>query len=117
MTFEYPADLLDLQQQLTAVQAELRGVLAGLPYSVEPRDAWTREGYWLTTPRAYAASPGWTSEEQERVAALRERERDLAAAVIQHPFWAEVDGPKRPDARSGLKHAAARPDGGEREAA
>ncbi|MFJ3673945.1 hypothetical protein ACIPSE_46675 [Streptomyces sp. NPDC090106] len=51
------------------------------------------------------------------MAALRERERELAAAVIQHPFWGEVAATDRSDARSGLKHAAARPDGGEREAA
>ncbi|MFJ3667167.1 nucleic acid-binding protein [Streptomyces sp. NPDC090106] len=116
-TFDYPASLLELQQQLTAAQVELRAVLADLPYSVEPMEAWTREGYWLAQPRTYAASPGWTQEERDQVAALRERERELAAAIIQHPFWAEVAAPDRTDARSGLKHAASDRNGGDQAAA
>lgn len=55
--------------------------------------------------------------QQRRVAALRERERDLTAAIVTHAFWNDVAGPERLDARSQLKHALAREDGEGQEAA
>ena len=51
------------------------------------------------------------------VAVLREKERDLTAAIVTHAFWSEVDGPERLDARSQLKHALEREDGEGQEAA
>ncbi|MGN9821801.1 hypothetical protein ACTMUQ_41725 [Streptomyces sp. SD11] len=48
---------------------------------------------------------------------LRERERDLTAAIVTHTFWNELSGPERLDARSQLKHVLEREDGEGREAA
>ncbi|WP_340375897.1 nucleic acid-binding protein [Streptomyces sp. SS7] len=116
----YPDDLLNAQRDLHTVRADLASLFKKLPYSVEPMEAWEREGYWLATPRAYPDSPGWTDSEQQQVAELRERERELAATIITHGFWSAVAEPERPDARSGLSHAAlaaaAGPDGGKQEA-
>lgn len=119
MAYDYPDDLLTVQQDLNQARADLTGLYARLPYSVEPLEAWQRpEGYWLATSPAYPDSPGWTEQEQLEVAALRERERELAAAIVTHAFRGEVTGPERPDARSQLRHAlaAAPSDSGEQEA-
>jgi hypothetical protein len=117
-TYDYPGDLIAAQQKLTQVRADLTALYKRLPYSVEPMEAWQRpEGYWLATSRAYPDSPGWTEQEQQEVAALRERERDLTAAILTHAFWNEVAGPERPDARSQLRHALEREDGEGQEAA
>ncbi|MEV0226759.1 nucleic acid-binding protein [Streptomyces sp. NPDC050704] len=108
-TYDYPGDLIAAQQELTQVRADLTALYKPLPYSVEPTEGWQRpEGYWLTTSRAYPHSPGWSEQEQQEVAALRERERDLAATIVTHTFWNDVAGPERLDARSQLKHALAR---------
>ncbi|MFF1546035.1 nucleic acid-binding protein [Streptomyces sp. NPDC058291] len=114
MAYEYPDDLLTAQQALNQVRADLTNLYERLPYSVEPMEAWQRpEGYWLATSPAYPASPGWMEQEQLEVAALRERERDLAAVILTHAFWNDVDGPARPDARSKLRHALAAASGGQ----
>ncbi|MGW3950183.1 nucleic acid-binding protein [Streptomyces sp. NPDC004752] len=113
-----PDDLLTSQQDLNQVRADLTGLYERLPYSVEPLDAWQRPvGYWLAASPAYPDPPGWSEQEQQDVAALRERERDLAAAIVTHAFWNEVAEPQRPDARSQLRHALERGDGEGQEAA
>ncbi|WP_075694082.1 nucleic acid-binding protein [Streptomyces acidiscabies] len=114
MPYEYPDDLLTVQQALNQVRADLTNLYERLPYSVEPMEAWQRpEGYWLASSPAYPDSPGWTEQEQLEVAALRERERDLTAAILTHAFWNDVAGPERPDARSQLRHALAAASGGQ----
>ncbi|MDX3523750.1 nucleic acid-binding protein [Streptomyces scabiei] len=117
-TYDYPDDLLKAQQALNEVRASLEALVKTLPYSVEPMEAWQRpDGYWLATSPSYPASPGWSEREQNDVATLRERERDLAAVIVTHPFWNEVAGPERPDARSQLRHALGNGDGEGQEAA
>ncbi|MGW2051935.1 DUF6233 domain-containing protein [Streptomyces sp. NPDC001858] len=94
-----------MQRDLQAARAGLAVLFKKLPYSVEPMEAWARpEGYGLPTSPARPDSPGWTDSEQQQVAELRE----LAAAIVTHGFWTVVDGPERPDARSGLRHATVR---------
>ncbi|EGX54671.1 nucleic acid-binding protein [Streptomyces sp. NPDC056353] len=117
-TYDFPGDLIAAQQELNQVRADLTALYERLPYSVEPMEAWQRpEGYWLATSRAYPDSPGWSEQEQQEVAVLREKERDLTGAILTHAFWSEVDGHERPDARSQLKHALARTAGEDQEAA
>ncbi|WP_369220590.1 nucleic acid-binding protein [Streptomyces sp. R39] len=88
------------------MRADLAALLTTLPYSVEPMEAWARpEGYWLATSPAHPDSPGWTEKEQQQVAALRERERDLAIAIVTHAFWGTIDAGGRLKARDALKHA------------
>ncbi|MGW3954025.1 nucleic acid-binding protein [Streptomyces sp. NPDC004752] len=117
-TYDFPGDLLTAQQGLNQVRADITALYERLPYSAEPMDAWQRpEGYWLAASRAYPDSPGWTEQEQQQVAALREKERELTGVILTHAFWDEVAGPDRPDARSQLKHAlAANLDAGDQEA-
>ncbi|MGW7410777.1 nucleic acid-binding protein [Streptomyces sp. NPDC054833] len=108
-TYDYPDDLLTAQQVPNQVRADLAASYERLPYSVELMEAWQRsEGYWLATSRAYPESPGWSEQEQQEVAALRERERDLNAVILTHAFWNDVADPERPDARSMLRHASLR---------
>jgi hypothetical protein len=91
--------LLQLSDPGTALYGRLR-------YSVEPMEAWERpEGYWLATSRAYPHSPGWSQQEQQQVAALREKARDLTGVILTHAFWDGGAAPHRPDARSQLKYA------------
>lgn len=105
MTYDFPDDLLEAQRELNGVRAELAALFEMLPYSVEPMDAWQRpDSYWLATS-AYPESPGWSEQEQRKVATLREQERDLSATIVTHTFWGGVAGPERPGARSELKHA------------
>ncbi|GHE69663.1 hypothetical protein GCM10017771_93440 [Streptomyces capitiformicae] len=63
------------------------------------------EGYWFATSRAYPDSPGWSQQEQQQVAALREKARDVTGVILTHAFWDGVAAPHRPDARSQLKYA------------
>lgn len=107
-TYDFPEDLLTAQQELNQVRAALEALCERLPYSVEPLEGWQRpEGYWLAVSPTYPDSPGWSEQEQQEVAALRERERELSAAIVTHAFWGEVAGPERLDARSKLKHVIA----------
>ncbi|MFJ9634429.1 nucleic acid-binding protein [Streptomyces sp. NPDC101175] len=117
-TYDYPDDLLRAQQDLNKVRASLNTLVTTLPYSVEPMEAWQRpDGYWLSVSSSYPASPGWSEQEQNDVAVLRERERDLATLIVTHPFWNEIAGPERPGARSELRHVLAGGDGEDQEAA
>ncbi|MFD5255277.1 nucleic acid-binding protein [Streptomyces bobili] len=117
-TYGYSGNLIAAQQALTQVRADLTALYKRLPYSVEPMEGRQRPGgYWLTTSRAYPDSPGWSEQEQQGVAALRERERDLTAVILTHALWNDVAGPERLDARSQLKHALAREDRESQEAA
>ncbi|MFJ5842402.1 nucleic acid-binding protein [Streptomyces shenzhenensis] len=100
------------------MRAEFAVLLEALPYNVEPMAAWARpEGYWLAMSPAHPDSPGWTDSEQQQVAELRERERELAATIATHGIWSVVAEPERPDAHSQLRHAlaAAPSDGQEQE--
>ncbi|MFK0112560.1 nucleic acid-binding protein [Streptomyces sp. NPDC091217] len=118
MTFEYPDELLRLQQDLNAVRSDLDTLVRSLPYSVVPIEAWQRpDGYWLSTSPSYPDSPGWSEQEQQKVMALRDQEREISAKIVTHAFWDEVSGPQRPDARSQLKHALDSGDGEAQEAA
>jgi hypothetical protein len=65
----------------------------GLPHSVEPMEAWQRpEGYWLGTALSYADSPGWSEQEQEDVATLRDRDRGRHARLQREGWIGEVEG-------------------------
>ncbi|MCW8383948.1 nucleic acid-binding protein [Streptomyces justiciae] len=106
-TYDFPSDLLEAQQGLDRVRADLRALFQQLPYSVEPMEAWERpEGYWRSSSQAYPESAGWSQEQQQAVAELQEEERRLSAEIVTHAFWDEIAVPERPDARSLLKHAA-----------
>ncbi|MFD9138501.1 nucleic acid-binding protein [Streptomyces bottropensis] len=115
-TYDYPDDLLTAQRDLTQVRADLAALLAALPYSVEPIEAWQRpQGYWHDTSRAFPDSPGWTEQEKREVATLRTRELELVTVILTHPLWADVSGPDAPEARSRLKQAALAPGGVDRD--
>ncbi|MFF2654294.1 hypothetical protein [Streptomyces sp. NPDC058045] len=116
MKYEFPDDLLKMQADMVQVRAELHDVLAALPYSVEPLEAWRRpENYWRDASPARDESPGWTEREQQQVTALRGREVGLAEAIVTHSFWGQLSPDERPAARDALKHAA-EPGPGESEA-
>ncbi|MGW3491923.1 hypothetical protein [Streptomyces sp. NPDC001054] len=102
---DFPDDLLAAQRDLTAVRATLSARLAALPPSALPMPAWERpDGYWAGA-RTHPASPGWSEEERQEVAALRGRERELAAAIVTHELWASLPAEERMRARDALKHA------------
>ncbi|WP_431031756.1 nucleic acid-binding protein [Streptomyces sp. P6-2-1] len=66
--------------------------------------AWERpEGYWAGA-RTHPASPGWSVEEREEVAALRARERVLAAVIVTHEVGASLPAEERTRVRDALKH-------------
>jgi hypothetical protein len=104
VTYDFPDDLRKAQRAIREVRADLAALLKALPYSVEPMEAWARpEGYWLATSPAHPDSAGWSQEEQQEVAALRDRERDLAIAIVTHGYWSQIDAGDRPKARDALK--------------
>ncbi|WP_344583543.1 hypothetical protein [Streptomyces lunalinharesii] len=106
-TFEFPQDLLDSQAALRRVEDELQSLYDRLPWSVAPQAGWTRSkeagGHYFASSRP--DSPGWTTDEQAQVEALRTRRLELATAVVCHAYWATSDDP--PKARSALKHQSA----------
>ncbi|WP_415950596.1 hypothetical protein [Streptomyces sp. KLOTTS4A1] len=102
VTHEFPSDLLQGQEELHQVRAELLALLKRLPWSVVPLDGFSDTGGWRKVERP--ASPGWTEDEQAEVEKLRERERELAVFVSGHRYWKEVAAPDVVDARMLLKH-------------
>ncbi|MER5479088.1 hypothetical protein ABT026_19275 [Streptomyces sp. NPDC002734] len=107
-TYDFPSDLLDGQAELHQVRAELSALLKRLPWSVAPHDGFSDDNGWRKVERP--ASPGWSPDEQAYVEKLRRREHELAVFVTTHPFWQDVQGADAVEARSGVKHATARPD-------
>ncbi|MFE6687706.1 hypothetical protein ACFVFQ_14640 [Streptomyces sp. NPDC057743] len=102
-TYDFPQDLREAQLELHQVQSALADLYRRLAWSVEPLPGWTHtkeNGHFFETERA--DSPGWTDEEQARVAELRARQLALAERVVTHDFWSGCDD--APAARSALKH-------------
>ncbi|MEV5241943.1 hypothetical protein AB0K89_22980 [Streptomyces cinnamoneus] len=88
------------------IRAELRTLLASLPWSVEPHDGWTDPAdRWHPTQRP--ATPGWTEEQKHAVAALRAREMEMVTTIADHPWWKSLTGEDRVAARMALKRALA----------
>ncbi|MFI9311624.1 hypothetical protein [Streptomyces triculaminicus] len=107
--YDFPSDLRNAQQEIYRVRAELRALLAGLDWSVEPHEGWTDPAdRWHPTQRP--ATPGWSAEEKQSVAALRARELELAAVILDHDWWESLSGQDVVDARMALKRLA--PDDG-----
>ncbi|MGW4689683.1 hypothetical protein ACWEPM_32990 [Streptomyces sp. NPDC004244] len=101
-TDTFPSDLVALQEEMHRLRAEYHAYLKGLPWSVEPLAGWAR-GERYSHRGDVPDSPGWTEEQKERVAAMEQRLRDLAAAVTLHPYWATVEKEKLVAARMLLK--------------
>ncbi|MFI9206312.1 hypothetical protein [Streptomyces sp. NPDC053048] len=100
--YDFPADLIAFQQEIHQTRAELRALLAALPWSVEAHEGWADPAdRWHPTQRP--ATPGWTGEEKEAVAVLRARERELAALITSHRWWEGFSGKDVVDARMALK--------------
>lgn len=102
-SYDFPSDLLDAQEELHQVRAELSALLKRLPWSVEPLDGFSDDTGWRKVERP--ASPGWTDDEQAEIEKLRRRERELAVFITTHRYWSELTGPDCVKARSRLKHA------------
>jgi hypothetical protein len=102
-TYDFPKDLIDAQVELNEVRGELNPLLKKQPWSVEPLAAWTtHESCWRASSRP--ESPGWDAADHERIGRLRARELELAALIVSHPFWKEIEAEERADARTKLKH-------------
>ncbi|MFD4756906.1 nucleic acid-binding protein [Streptomyces sp. NPDC058426] len=67
--------------------------------------AWERPDGYRAGARTHPTSPGWSEEERQEVAALRERQRDLAAVIVTHAMLASLPAGERIRARDALKHA------------
>lgn len=77
--------LIDAQNELDQVRADLRAVFGKVPWSVEPMDAWeTHENACGRLPRP--ASPGWDPEDAAEIARLRARKLELAEVLVCHPY-------------------------------
>lgn len=78
-TYEFPPMLIDAQNELDQVRADLRTLFKKVPWSVEPMDAWeTHENAWR--PASRPAPPGWDPEDAAAIARLRARELELCTA-------------------------------------
>ncbi|MFE4758683.1 hypothetical protein ACFRIB_52570 [Streptomyces mirabilis] len=102
-TYEFPPMLIDAQDELDQVRADLRALFERVPWSVEPMDAWeTHENAWR--PASRPASPGWNPEDAAEIARLRARELELAELLVCHPYWTEFAPGDVLAARDALKH-------------
>ncbi|MFC8231041.1 hypothetical protein [Streptomyces sp. NPDC057287] len=103
--FDFPQDLLDAQAAVDAVRAEHDRFAQLLPWSAEPMPGWKSDKQlhsdYLSEKQD---SPGYTTEEAERLAGYRARILELTTLVITHPYWATLSGPDRVAARTALKH-------------
>ena len=102
-SYDFPQDLIDAQDELRQVRADLQALFQKVPWSAEPLDAWERhETAWRAASRP--ASPGWDPQDAAEVARLRAREVELAGVIVTHAFWSEVSPTEVPAARDALKH-------------
>ncbi|MDW4910432.1 hypothetical protein RB628_35175 [Streptomyces sp. ADMS] len=102
-TYPFPKGLIDAQVELNEVRGELNPLFKKQPWSVEPLAAWTtHENHWR--PSSRPESPGWDPADHERIGRLRARELELAALIVNHPFWKEIAAEERAEARTKLKH-------------
>ncbi|MFJ4774032.1 hypothetical protein ACIP88_33825 [Streptomyces uncialis] len=105
-TYDFPDDLVSAQRELDEAAAQLTALLETLPWAVEPMEAWERpKDHWYGAARSRSASPGWTDEQRDQVAALRARRLALATTVVTHPYWGTLTGATVSDARTALKNA------------
>ncbi|MFD0353620.1 hypothetical protein ACFVHW_07705 [Streptomyces sp. NPDC127110] len=103
MPFDFPPRLQALQTQLHRVRADYSAYCRSLPWSVEPHPGWeAREGVYAHRGDV-EPSPGYTEEQRRRKAAFEVRLRRLAAAVVDHGFWATVEREQVVAARMALK--------------
>lgn len=102
-TYEFPPMLIDAQNELDRVRADLRALFEKVPWSVEPMDAWeTHENAWR--PASRPASSGWDPEDAAEIARLRSRELELAEVLVCHQYWTEFAPGDVRAARDALKH-------------
>ncbi|WP_331724745.1 hypothetical protein [Streptomyces canus] len=102
-SYDFPQDLTDAQDELRQVRADLQTLYRRVPWSVEPLDAWeTHENAWR--PASRPASPGWNPQDAAEIARLRTRERELATAIVTHPYWNNFAAADVLAARTALKH-------------
>ncbi|MGW2920373.1 hypothetical protein ACWDBF_21280 [Streptomyces angustmyceticus] len=102
---DFPDDLVQLQRDVHAANADLKTFLEQHPEPPEPIDGWhdkPGEGYWRDRQRV--ASAGWSDEDKTREAELRQRLHDLIPQVHGHPHWGTLSGPELVKARMALKH-------------
>ncbi|MFJ1610861.1 hypothetical protein ACIOHS_47350 [Streptomyces sp. NPDC088253] len=58
-TYEFPPKLIDDQNELDQVRADLKDLFKRVPWSVEPMDAWeTHENAWRPASRPARLGPG-----------------------------------------------------------
>jgi hypothetical protein len=102
---DFPDDLVQLQRAVHAANADLRTFLDAHPEPPEPIDGWhdkPGEGYWRDRQRP--ASAGWSDDDKQHEAELRQRLHELIPQVHTHPHWATLSGPDLVTARMRLKH-------------
>ncbi|MFE5375632.1 hypothetical protein [Streptomyces mirabilis] len=97
-TYDFPPMLIDAQDELDQVRADLRTLFERVPWSVEPMGAWE----WR--PASRTASPGWDPVDAVEIARLRARELELAEVLVCHPYWTEFAPGDVLAARDALKH-------------
>ncbi|TLQ38727.1 hypothetical protein [Streptomyces marianii] len=108
-SYDFPQALIDAQDELAQVRAELQALYQKVPWSAEPLDAWeTHENAWRKSSRP--ASPGWDPEDAAEIARLRARELELAKLIVSHAFWSGLAPADVPAARDALKHHHEQPD-------
>ncbi|WP_329374458.1 hypothetical protein [Streptomyces sp. NBC_01483] len=102
-TYEFPPMLIDAQNELDQVRADLRALFEKVPWSVEPMDGWeTHENAWR--PASRPASPGWDPEDAAEIDRLRARELELAELLVCHQYWMKFAPGDVQAARDALKH-------------
>uniref|UniRef100_UPI002F91BE53 hypothetical protein n=2 Tax=Streptomyces anulatus TaxID=1892 RepID=UPI002F91BE53 len=104
-TFDFPEDLRAAQGALHRTRSEFERYARTLPWSAEPMpareaDKQLHSGYRPSRP----ASPGYTEDQHQQVAAYRKRLLDLGVQVTTHPFWKTVEPGLVVAARIQLKH-------------
>lgn len=67
--FDFPSDLLDVQEELRQVAGDLTVLLKGLPWSVEPHPGFSDPDIWR--PRKRPTTDSWSEEDQAEVQRLR----------------------------------------------
>ncbi|MFJ9473363.1 hypothetical protein [Streptomyces caniferus] len=102
MSTDFSDDLVQLQRDVHAANADLKVFLDQHP---EPIGGWhdkPGEGYWRNRQRDPSA--GRSDDDKQREVELRQRLHDLIPQVHTHPRWATLSGPDLVKARTKLKH-------------
>ncbi|MFJ4843194.1 hypothetical protein [Streptomyces sp. NPDC088746] len=109
-TYDFPQDLRDAQLALHRAWSAYEQYSRGLPWSAEPMSGWESDKQLHSSYHASKPdSRGYTEDQHQEIARLRNELLELSAVVSTHPFWSTLERGEVVQGRMTLKHTREQP--------